>query len=236
MINVAIVEDDEMYIVKLRDFLIRYGKEKGEEFHIFSYPDGNSIVEKYRAEFDIILMDIKMEDMDGLETAKRIRAVDGEVAILFITNMPQYALEGYKVGALDYILKPLGYYAFSESLSRAIRTLRKQTERYLVVSVRNGSQKLEISDIRYVEVFDHDLIYHLRDGVCESRGSIRDAEEKISDVNFFKTNKAYLINLRYVDAVIGNDVILGTDRLQVSRSRKKALMDALNAYMERLGM
>ena len=216
MINVAIVEDDEMYIDKLREYLIRFGRENGKEFAVSVFNDGSQIVEKYKADFHIILMDIKMEDMDGLEAAKKIRDMDGEVIILFITNMPQYALEGYKVGALDYVLKPISYYAFSESLSRAVKSLTLENERYLVVSVRNGFQKLAVSEIRYVEVYDHDLIYHMLNGICESRGSIRD--------------------LRYVDAVIGNDVVLGTDRLQVSRARKKALMDALNAYMERLGM
>ena len=236
MINVAIVEDDEMYIDKLREYLMRFGRENGKEFAVSVFNDGSQIVEKYKADSHIILMDIKMEDMDGLEAAKKIRDMDGEVIILFITNMPQYALEGYKVGALDYVLKPISYYAFSESLKRAVNSLKMENERYLVVSVRNGFQKLAVSEIRYVEVYDHDLIYHMLNGICESRGSIRDAEERINDSSFFKTNKAYLVNLRYVDAVIGNDVVLGTDRLQVSRARKKALMDALNAYMERLGM
>ena len=236
MVRIAIVEDDPVFIEQLRKYLQQYGQENGICFQITTYTDGDEIVEKYKAEFDIILMDIQMEFMDGMSAAEEIRKVDEEVTIIFITNMPQFAIRGYRVSAMDYIVKPIGYYAFSQSIARALRHLHARPDKYLVIGVRSGRVKLAVSDIRYIEVFDHDLVFHTTRGNLETKGSMNAVEQELEGQPFFKCNKGCLVNLRFVDAVMGNDIQLGEDRLQVSRSRKKGLMDALNDYMESLGV
>lgn len=94
MIRIAIVEDETAYAQTLRAYLDRYATESGRQFAVTVYTDGEDIVDNYRAEFDIILMDIEMQSMDGMTAAKRIRQSDGEVVIMFITNMAQYAIQG----------------------------------------------------------------------------------------------------------------------------------------------
>ena len=126
MIRIAIVEDDRVYAGTLQEYLCRYEKESGEIIQSTLFEDGEDIAVGYRAEYDIILMDIEMQFMDGMSAAETIRKVDEEVTIIFITNMAQYAIRGYSVNALDYVLKPVSYFAFSQRLDRAVSRLRKK--------------------------------------------------------------------------------------------------------------
>ena len=103
MISIAIVEDEELYAKQLQQFLHQYEKENKEMFDITVYSDGDQIVNKYKSQYDIILMDVEMKFMDGMSAAEEIRKIDTEVVIIFITNMAQYAIRGYeKAGNEDY--------------------------------------------------------------------------------------------------------------------------------------
>ena len=123
MIRIAIVEDEESYVKELTGYLKEYQNTYKEELEITVYRDGDGITSNYRAQFDIILMDIQMKFMDGMSAAEEIRKQDSEVVIMFITNMTQYAIRGYEVDALDYILKPVSYFAFCQKLSRLAQFL-----------------------------------------------------------------------------------------------------------------
>ena len=138
MVRIAIVEDEKLYEKQLEGFLHQYEKERKETFEITLFTDGDEIVENYRAQFDIILMDIQMQFMDGMTAAEAIREVDSEVIIIFITNLRQYAIRGYAVDALDYVVKPISYFAFSERLNRAVRRLKKRTKHTIIVKIRGG--------------------------------------------------------------------------------------------------
>ena len=116
MLRIAVVEDDKTYAAQLKEYLVRYGTETNQKISVALFPDGEDIVTDYSAEFDIILMDVEMTFMDGMTAAEKIREKDNEVVIIFITNMPQYAIQGYKVDALDYVLKPISYFAFSQTV------------------------------------------------------------------------------------------------------------------------
>lgn len=231
MIQIAIVEDDKNYASSLKKYILRYEEEHNVKFSIQWFEDGEDIAEEYKGHFDIILMDIEMQFMDGMSAAKKIRQVDEEVIIMFITNSPHYAMQGYAVDALDYVLKPINYFAFSERLSRAISKMKKHEETYITLSYRGGVQKIRVSDLYYVEVQDHDLIYHTKDGNLVIRGTMREAEESLKEESFFRCNKAFLVNLFYVDGFTDGDAIVAGERLLVSRARKKDFLDALNNYM-----
>ena len=231
MIRVAIVEDDKIYAKELVDFLERYGEERKQSVQARWFQDGEDIVENYKCDFDIILMDIEMQFMDGMTAAERIREQDEEVIIMFITNMPQYAMKGYMVDALDYVLKPLSYYAFSQKIERALQRLAKRKKKFLSVNVKGGMQKLDVSGIYYIEVQDHDLCFHTKDGDYAAKGSIRELEEDLAEEHFFRCNKCYLVNLEHVSGIQGNDIMVGGTLIQASRSKKKELMNQLNDYM-----
>ena len=113
MIKIAIVEDEVLYADQLQEYLKKYEEEYRETFEISVFQDGDQIVHHYKAEYDVILMDVEMRFMDGMSAAEEIRKMDTEVVIIFITNMPQYAVRGYEVDALDYVLKPIAFCASS---------------------------------------------------------------------------------------------------------------------------
>ena len=123
MIRLAIVEDEQQYRDLLENYINQYAKEHFCEISVRFFTDGDEIVENYRCEYDIILMDIMMQFMDGMTAAETIRKYDDKVILIFITNMANYAIKGYTVAAFDYILKPITYYALEKSLNRAIPKL-----------------------------------------------------------------------------------------------------------------
>ncbi len=235
MHKLAVVDDDANYRKEIVELLERYEAEFKESFTIVQHTDGDELLENYKPDFDIILLDIEMEFVDGMTAAHKIREVDQDVIIIFITNMPQYAIKGYQVGALDYILKPLNYYAFSQTLKRALSRRQSTDKRYIIAGERGIKQKIDVSEILYVEVINHDLIFHTKNGNINGKGTMRETMEELNGLDFFQCNKGYLINLEYVDAVSGNDVIIGDEYLQVSRAKKKPLIDALNEYMGKIG-
>lgn len=235
MLRIAVVEDDKTYAAQLKEYLVRYGTEKNQKISVALFPDGEDIVTDYSAEFDIILMDVEMTFMDGMTTAERIREKDNEVVIIFITNMPQYAIQGYKVDALDYVLKPISYFAFSQRIDRALTRVKKKEATYITVAQKGGKKKLNVDKICYVEVRDHDLIYHSTKGDIVTKSSMKEAEDTLGGTKFFRCNRCYLVNLEYVEYFRGNDVTVASDVIQVSRARKKAFMDALNDYMNEVG-
>lgn len=235
MLRIAVVEDDKTYAAQLKEYLVRYGTEKNQKISVALFPDGEDIVTDYSAGFDIILMDVEMTFMDGMTTAERIREKDNEVVIIFITNMPQYAIQGYKVDALDYVLKPISYFAFSQRIDRALTRVKKKEATYITVAQKGGKKKLNVDKICYVEVRDHDLIYHSTKGDIVTKSSMKEAEDTLGGTKFFRCNRCYLVNLEYVEDFRGNDVTVASDVIQVSRARKKAFMDALNDYMNEVG-
>jgi DNA-binding LytR/AlgR family response regulator len=231
MVHIAIVEDDKNYVETLKSFLANYEKESKQKIKISVFPDGEDIITGYKADYDIILMDIEMTFMDGMTAAEKIREKDSEVIIIFLTNMPQYVMKGYEVEALDYVLKPINYFALSQRINRALSRMKKRSKKYLTIAVKGGLKKLDISKIYYVEVQNHDLIFHTTEGVYTTKGSMKDVENRIDSEAFFRCNNCFLINLEYVEGFYNNDVVVGVDVVQVSRARKKELIDVLNNYM-----
>ena len=145
--RIAIVEDEDYYAEKLQEYLRRYTQDYGQELDTSRYANGISFLNNFKGQFDLILLDISMPMIDGMETAKRIRSTDPDVVILFVTNMAQYAIRGYEVDALDYILKPISYFPFSQRLNRAISRVKSRSRHYLVVTTKNGTKKLDVASI-----------------------------------------------------------------------------------------
>jgi len=126
MLSVSIVEDDPICRQQLKDYVLRFEKEQAKNIVISEFSDGVELLQKYNKNLDIILLDIGLPNCNGLEAAKRVRKVDQDVVIIFITNMSQYAVKGYEVDALDFILKPVNYDSFSVRFTRAINRVKKK--------------------------------------------------------------------------------------------------------------
>jgi len=228
MIKIAVVEDDRVYAEQLEEYLRKHEAEYAESFDITFFTDGDAIVSAYQSQFDIILMDIEMKFMDGMSAAEEIRRVDKEVVIIFITNMTQYAIRGYAVEALDYMLKPVSYFAFSQRLNRAISRMKKREQKSLVISVKGGVVRLPVNSIYYIESQGHNLLYHTTSGEYVSSGTLKDAEEALRELHFFRGSKWYLINLQQVQGLgDGFAKLKSGEDVPLSRGRKKEFMEAL---------
>ncbi len=231
MIRIAVAEDDSKCAKQLCGYIRDYEKESGYSFSVETFTDGDQLVEGYRAQFDIILMDVQMPLMDGMEAAAEIRKVDHEVVIIFITNMAQYAIRGYEVDALDYVLKPVSYFAFSQRLGRALQRIRNREKTYFAVPVKGGVVKMAASDLFYVESQGHQIIYHARTGIRVSSGTIQEMQEKLEPQGFFRCNKGYLVNLKYVDAVRDGCAVVNGESLLISRAKRNSFLEALTDYI-----
>lgn len=110
MLRFAIVDDDPTDLQILKSCLEQYKKDCGTAIEISAFTDGDELIEHYNSQFDLILLDVEMRFLDGMAAAHEVRRMDPEVVIIFVTNMAQYAIQGYAVDALDYILKPISYW------------------------------------------------------------------------------------------------------------------------------
>ena len=231
MIRIAIVEDEAAVRQQLEGYFERYTRQYGTTFDIKTFTDGIEILDDYRPIYDLILLDVEMKHLDGMETAQRIRTLDKEVSIVFITNMAQYAIKGYAVGALDYVLKPVPYFAFSQQIQKAEEQLRRRERHYLAIAVEGGLRRLDTARIYYVESEGHRVHYYTEDGDFTAPGALKALEEKLADRPFARCNSGYLVNLAQVKAVQQNTVEVGPYELQVSRPKRKAFLEALTDYI-----
>ena len=169
MFKIAIVEDQEETRESLNRFVRQYAQEQGLQVEISLITDGAEIAEHYTPGFDIIFMDVEMPRLDGFGAAEAIRAVDADVVLVFVTNMAQYAIRGYEVDALDYVLKPVNYYQFCTKLSRAIQRVQRRRGGQVVLQLAGGGiQLLDTADIYYLETHSR-MLYYLQRRVRGTR-------------------------------------------------------------------
>lgn len=230
MHRIAIVEDDATSSKELQGYIARYGSENSLEFRVDSFSNGFGIVDNYKPVWDLILLDIDMPLMDGMIVARRIREKDDSVMIVFITNLAQYAIQGYDVSAFDYVLKPVNYHAFAMKMRKIVRAIGRRAEKTIIaIDGKGDSRRVPVSDIRYVEVLDHKLVYHRANDALHSYGSLKELEQALGD-SFARCNHCFLVNLSYVDGFSGEEVIVGGTALKISRTRRKQFLQRVSDY------
>lgn len=196
----------------------------------FFWGRGAGLVRDYRPVWDVILLDIEMPGLDGMTAAHRVRELDREAVILFITNMGQYAIRGYEVDALDFMLKPVSYFALAMKLDKALTYARSRQTACLVLPQENGLCRVAARDICYVEVSLHRLHIHTVDGELSAPGSLAELAQQLDGEPFARCNKGYLVNLRHVRLVKGDTVLVGGDELLISRRKKREFLQAVTDY------
>ncbi len=232
MFRVAIVEDEDIYIKELKQYFMRFEEESGCKFRITAYHDGDDLLKSYQGQFDMIFMDIQMKFVDGMSAAEQIRKQDPQVIIIFITNMAQYAVKGYEVDAMDYLLKPVTYFIFSQKLQKALHKIKKKSEIFISIPVKGGIYKLDIAELLYVESHGHILNYYTAAETISSRAKLADVVSVLEPYGFFRINKGCIVNMKHVDTVLDGNCFLGETVLPIARNRKKLFMDKLTEYID----
>ena len=231
MYHIAIVEDEKEFREQLQVYLKQYGEENRISFQISVFEDGADILKEYKNEYDMILLDIEMPKVNGMDAAEQIREKDEDVVLMFITNMAQYAIRGYSVGALDFIMKPVTYYTFSMKMTRALKRVQRKVQIPIVLHLPDGIRTLEIKQIYYVEVQNRMLHYYTDEGEIVVRGTLQSAEEMLKPYPFAKCNHWYIVNLNHVKEVVRNTVVVGPYEVEISRRNKTSFLKALTEHM-----
>ena len=230
-IVVAIVDDDEVIIQTLRTYLTQIEGEEGITFATCFFSDGADFIKDYQPMYDIILMDVEMPKLNGLEAAQIIREKDIDTVLIFVTNMAQYALRGYEVDAIDYIIKPVSYYEFYIKIKKAMRFISKIKSKTITIDTVDGFVKVFSSDIYYIEVQKHYLTYHTKKGSFVSRGIFKEIEESLEPFHFARIHKSYLINMTHIGSLKAGTVTVESVELPIGRAYKEDLMQRFARYV-----
>lgn len=231
MIRIAIVDDEKQASDLLRQLLLRYSSETKTEIETVSFSGAVTFLTNYQASYDIVFMDIEMPHMNGMEGAARLREIDHTTLLIFATNLGQMAAMGYSVEAFDFIVKPVSYEILREKMNRAVRRLEQSRINNVSFSSDGAKITMPASEIHYLEVRDHQLVYHTDSGDYPSYGTMSAMCRQLEPLGFSLCNNCYLVNLRFVRKVEKFTVTVGTAELQISRPRKKAFLQALNDYI-----
>ncbi len=233
MISIALVDDNKKDLAIMQNYLSTAKESGAFDFTVDSYTDSLEFIENYKGNYDVVFLDIEMPHLDGMELARKLRRTGSECCIIFITNMPQYAVQGYEVDAIAYLIKPVRYFNFTQVLKKSIERVKKRREEdvSIVINTRQEVKVLPSSTILYVEVESHNLVFHTTDGgELRTRDSLKALEERLVGMNFCRCNSCYLVNLRYVDSVVGNIVRVGGVELLMSRHKKKEFVEKYMKY------
>jgi DNA-binding LytR/AlgR family response regulator len=218
--RIGIVDDEAEMREQLASYVKQFSKESEIEMDLALFENADKLLADYRMIYDIIIFDIDMPGTSGMDAAKRIRTVDERVTIVFVTNFAQYAINGYEVSAVDYIIKPIGYYDFSMKFHRAVSKAAQQQEHIIRINTQDGIRRLRISAVCYVEVLAHYLFFHTQKNSYKVRGNMAEIEQEIGKFNFVRTHRSYLVNMKYVEKMTYNEIIVAGNPLPLGGSYK----------------
>ena len=226
-----IVEDDPRAADALRSYLTRYGREAGASFSVEVLGSALEFLDGRHAA-DIVFLDIGLPGINGMEAAEIMRQTDEVTPIIFVTDLAQYAVRGYQVDALDFMVKPVGYEDFALRMGRAMRVMARNADAAVSIPTADGTRIVPVRDIIYVEILRHDLYWHVA-GQAEPlrvRGSLTAEEERLGE-RFCRISASHLINMGQVSVMRGSGVTMSDgSELTFSRSRKKASLEVLARF------
>ncbi len=231
MYRVSIVEDNENAGNTLIKFLNEYELQRDMIFKVSLFKDALDFLQSFRNNYDLIFMDIELPDINGMEVVRKIRAQDSKVIVIFVTNMAQYAIRGYEVDAMDFIVKPVSYSAFAIKLDRAVQRLKSTAHKVIWINERTDKRRLRVEDIKYVEVSHHNVIYHTTEGNYTTYDQLNNVQNILEPYKFALCNRYLLVNSRFVTAIEEFSVTVAGEKLQISRNKKKSFLISLNEYL-----
>lgn len=237
MIRVAVIEDDPSSMKQIKDLLDRYQRETQTLVSLICFKNAELFLTDYRSVYDVILMDIDLPGISGMEAASILREHDDRVTLIFVTAFGQYALQGYRVSATDYFVKPIPYTDLKMRLDQ-VRSIVRMEERTISIPIKNGTKRVPVSRIYYIETTGHILNYYTAGGVFSMRGKpLKSLEQDLCRDGFCRCNASDLVNLRHCEQIAGNEVLVAGKKLKITRIKRKEFIERLSETfrMERNG-
>ena len=231
--RIAICDDEE----KVRNVLCKKIRKSCPDDIIDTYASGKELLAADVLP-DILFLDIKMPDLSGMATAKRIREMNEKMVLIFVTGEEQYVFDSFDVGAFHYLVKPFSNEKLLEVLKRAKIAYRKSSgkeeKRYIMITSGGSHIRICLNDVIYAEVFNSKVIIHTLDSDIEYYGKLTDLERTAGEY-FFRTHRAYLIHLKYVQRYDASNVYLKKGKALVSKQNYPKLVQKLMEYNRRDG-
>lgn len=229
--KIGICDDEKLQLESIKRLVEKWSASSRHVSDIRCFPSAEAFLFEYEEErdYDILLLDVEMRGITGIDLAKQIRREDSRAEIVFITSHFEFAGEGYEVDALHYLIKPVAEEKLKEVLSRAVERLAVELPS-LVVTSDGETVKLYEKDILYVEAFLHYVVIHTENREYRMKESFSAFEAKLSK-DFFRTHRSYLVSLKHVMRISRTRVRLD-DETEIPLARGK--YDAINsAFIER---
>lgn len=226
--KIVICDDEKSEQQLLRKYVTEWASGKGHTAEIYCFDSAENFLFSWEDEKDyqVLILDIEMGNMNGMELARKIREVDKEIPILFVTGYGEYMQFGYDVAALHYLLKPVNKGQFFSVLDRLPRE-QKETEK-IFFQTDEGSISLPLQEIWYVEAEGHRCTLHTQNTILVLKESISSVEKRLTEYLFIvKCHRSYLVNLQHVSVVLKEELALDDQKkVPLSRNLRKAVNDA----------
>ncbi|KPI55738.1 chemotaxis protein CheY [Clostridioides difficile] len=232
MIKIAVCEDEKETQLLIEDYLENILKNISIEYEIQKYISGEELLESNLKDIDILLLDIKMEKLNGMDTARKIREVDNEMEIIFITSLIDYVQEGYEVRAYRYLLKPIEFEELKKHVLACIKDIEINKESYITIKNKSNTYKIYLNQIKYIEVQKKDMLIHTINKNFDVRYSLSKIEKELNPYQFIRCHKSFIINLSYVENIKPNNVILESgEEVPISRYRYKEVKEKFLKFL-----
>ena len=231
-LNIAICDDEQIQIDNLNKMVSEWAMSEGVAVNMRSFHSAESFMFEYseNKSFDILLLDIEMSGMNGIELAKLIRKDNSTIQIVFITGYYEYFSDGYDVSALHYLIKPTDKRKLFPVLNRAMENLMYR-QRSILLTSTDGDVKMSLADIVYIEAENVYINVYTTYEKIRIRMSLSKFSEKLDDT-FFKVHRSYIVSLKYIKRVTRKDVIMiNSDMVPLSRGMYNNVHEALVKYL-----
>ncbi len=234
--KVAIVENEADTAKKFKKYIERFSAERGLVCEVAVFYNAVDFLTDYASDCAAVFLDIQMPMLDGMRAAEKLRKIDQGVQIIFVTNMAQYAIRGYKVRALDFLVKPVGYFDVALEMEKLMRLSRTSPDDFLWINSAGTMRRVHFDEIRFIEIVSHDVCVHTRDETLCYRGTLKELIPKLDKNTFSRPDNCYIVNMYYVKAIKADIIYLDDgEQLHISRTRKKQFMSDLTNYINRTG-
>ncbi|MGL5312195.1 MAG: LytR/AlgR family response regulator transcription factor [Peptostreptococcaceae bacterium] len=233
MLKIALCEDNDEQRKLIREYLQLILDEGEIQYNIKEFQNGEELLKNYPDNIDILFLDIQMGEINGMETARKIRKFDNKVEILFTTAIWDYIQRGYEVRAYRYLIKPIEYEEFKKQVNSCITDIINKTDNFLVISQKNNINRIQISSILYIEtkIGKRELIVYTNDGIQYVKSTMNKIEQELEKHNFVRCHSGYMVNLCEIEALSQGIITIKDKQIPVSKRKIKEVKEKLTSVL-----